>query len=40
MQIESVLIHEFGHVIDGAGFDENQHRELAEAFTQGNCWEW
>lgn len=34
MQVESILIHEFGHVIDGAGFDENQRRELKEAFEQ------
>ena len=34
MQIESILIHEFGHVIDGAGFDANQRRELKEAFEQ------
>ena len=37
MQIESILIHEFGHVIDGAGFDKNQHRELAEAFKQAKA---
>ena len=34
MQLESILIHEFGHVIDGAGFDESQRRKLTEAFTQ------
>jgi hypothetical protein len=37
MQIESILIHEFGHVIDGAGFDENQRRELKEAFEQAKA---
>ncbi len=37
MQLESILIHEFGHVIDGAGFDENQQRELAEAFKQAKA---
>ena len=34
MQLESILIHEFGHVIDGAGFDESQRKMLTEAFTQ------
>ena len=34
MQIESILIHEFGHVIDGAGFTEEQDRKLGEAFTK------
>lgn len=37
MQIESILIHEFGHVIDGAGFDENQRRMLKEAFEQAKA---
>ena len=37
MQIESILIHEFGHVIDGAGFDENQRRELVESFKQAKA---
>jgi hypothetical protein len=37
MQIESILIHEFGHVIDGAGFDENQNRQLTEAFKQAKA---
>jgi hypothetical protein len=37
MQIESILIHEFGHVIDGAGFDENQQRELVESFNQAKA---
>jgi hypothetical protein len=37
MQIESILIHEFGHVIDGAGFDENQDRQLDEAFKQAKA---
>lgn len=37
MQIESILIHEFGHVIDGAGFDERQDHQLAEAFKQANA---
>ncbi len=34
MQIESILIHEFGHVIDEAGLDEGQNRKLAEAYKQ------
>jgi hypothetical protein len=34
MQLESILIHEFGHVIDGAGFDESQRQKLTQAFTQ------
>ncbi len=37
MQIESILIHEFGHVIDGAGFDENQQRELVESFNEAKA---
>jgi hypothetical protein len=32
MQIESILIHEFGHVIDGAGFDKELHERLDAAF--------
>jgi hypothetical protein len=32
MQIESILIHEFGHVIDGAGLDKEQHERLSKAF--------
>ena len=32
MQLESILIHEFGHVIDGAGLDEELHARLDEAF--------
>jgi len=28
MQLESILIHEFGHVIDGAGFDAGLHERL------------
>ncbi len=30
MQLESILIHEFGHVIDGAGFDKELKDRLAE----------
>lgn len=32
MQIESILIHEFGHVIHGAGFDEELERRWTETF--------
>lgn len=31
MQIESILIHEFGHVIHGMGFDEDQQKRLTAA---------
>ena len=32
MQIESILIHEFGHVIHGAGFDEALERQWNRSF--------
>ena len=32
MQIESILIHEFGHVIHGAGFDEELTKRWTTAF--------
>ena len=32
MQLESILVHEFGHVIDGAGFDDELQKRLAAAF--------
>ena len=32
MQLESILIHEFGHVVDGAGFDKKMHARLKTAF--------
>ena len=32
MQLESILIHEFGHVIDGAGFDKELSDRLTAAF--------
>ena len=32
MQLESILIHEFGHVIDGAGFDRELKDRLTAAF--------
>jgi hypothetical protein len=34
MQIESILIHEFAHVIHSAGFNTNQQGRLPEAFQQ------
>jgi hypothetical protein len=33
MQIESILIHEFGHVIHGAGFDKELNQRLQDAYT-------
>lgn len=32
MQLESILIHEFGHVIDGAGFDDALRDRLTKVF--------
>ena len=32
MRLESILIHEFGHVIHGAGFDSGLQKRLTEAF--------
>ena len=32
MQIESILIHEFGHVVHGAGFSKEQQEKLAAAY--------
>lgn len=32
MQFESILIHEFGHVIHGAGFDKGLQERLTECF--------
>jgi len=32
MQLESILIHEFGHVIHGAGFDDALQERLTETF--------
>ena len=34
MQIESILIHEFGHVIHGAGFDKELQDRLTETYQQ------
>lgn len=41
MQNESILIHEFGHVIQGAGFNKGQQEELNAAFAKSrarNIW--
>ena len=41
MQNESILIHEFGHVIQGAGFNKSQQEELNAAFAKSrarNIW--
>jgi len=32
MKLESILIHEFGHVVHGAGFDESLHKRLTKTF--------
>lgn len=32
MQLESILVHEFGHVVDSAGFDEDLRKRLGTAF--------
>jgi type 1 glutamine amidotransferase len=32
MQLESILIHEFGHVVQGAGFDKGLQNRLTECF--------
>jgi len=32
MQIESILIHEFGHVIQFAGFDDSMEKRLTESY--------
>jgi len=37
MQIESILIHEFGHVIHGAGFDKDLQDRLTETFKQAKA---
>jgi len=37
MQIESILIHEFGHVIHGAGFDNDLQQRLTETFQQAKA---
>lgn len=37
MQLESILIHEFGHVIHGAGFDEPLQKRLTEVFQRAQA---
>jgi N-sulfoglucosamine sulfohydrolase len=37
MQLESILIHEFGHVIHGAGFSEEQQKKLTETFLRSKA---
>ena len=37
MQNESILIHEFGHVIQGAGFDAALHKKVHEAFAKAKA---
>jgi hypothetical protein len=37
MQLESILIHEFGHVIHGAGFDQEQQKRLTDCFERARA---
>ncbi len=37
MQLESILIHEFGHVIHGAGFDKELQERLTETYKQAKA---
>jgi len=37
MQDESILIHEFGHVIHGAGFDKQQQQRLTDTFERARA---
>ncbi len=37
MQHESILVHEFGHVIHGAGFDETLQQRLTETFERARA---
>ena len=37
MQSESILIHEFGHVIHGAGFDDDLQKRLTETYKQAKA---
>jgi len=37
MQLESILIHEFGHVIHGAGFDKGLQQRLTKTFEQAKA---
>lgn len=37
MQLESILVHEFGHVIHGAGFDETLQQRLTDTFERARA---
>lgn len=37
MQLESILVHEFGHVIHGAGFDDTLQKRLTETFERARA---
>ena len=37
MQLESILIHEFGHVIHGAGFDKQLQDRLTDAYQRAKA---
>ena len=37
MQLESILVHEFGHVINGAGFNEQQQQRLTDCFERARA---
>jgi hypothetical protein len=37
MQLESILIHEFGHVIHGVGFDQDLQDRLTETFARARA---
>ncbi len=37
MQLESILVHEFGHVIHGAGFNEQQQQRLTDCFERARA---
>jgi hypothetical protein len=37
MKLESILIHEFGHVIHGAGFDEKLQERLTDTFQRARA---
>ena len=37
MQLESILVHEFGHVIHGAGFDERLQKRLTDVFERARA---
>jgi len=37
MQLESILIHEFGHVVHGAGFDEALQKRLTDVYKRAKA---